>query len=417
MTRRSYGTGSLWERADSAGRESWYGSWWVGDRRVKRRLGVKRSVGSAEGLTRAEAERELRRQMALVKPSTAVGERLEVVEVARRYVLDAQRRGRKPSTCANIESEVRTHLAPFFRGKAIDTITDRDVEDLLATLEAKQLAPKTVRNVIATLSALFNFARAPKRRWAEHNPCAGIELPVARVAHEPRFLTLEEVDAMVAHVPAGMFQAIDRALLLTAALTGMRKGELAALRWRDVDWPARRIRVRRNYTRGEFGTPKSALSFRAVPMADEVAGTLDRLCKQSRWQGDDDLVFAHPISGEVLAKSNISRRMRVALRDAGLDESHRFHDLRHTFATRLAAQGVPMRSLQEMMGHADYKTTLIYAAYAPAAHEAELIDRAFARGAPGSAPGASRGSVRGTDLSESEVISPDLTSVTAGSQA
>src|SRR5207253_3256229 len=121
------------------------------------------------------------------------------------------------------------------------------------------------------------------------------------------------------------------------------------------------------------------------------------------WQGDEDLAFAHPITGEVLAKSNLSRRMRVALKAAGLDPSHRFHDLRHTFAMRLAAQGVPMRSLQEMMGHADYKTTLIYAAYAPAAHEAALIDRAFARG-----------SVRGSNLSESDMTSEQLSPVNTG---
>ena len=55
----------------------------------------------------------------------------------------------------------------------------------------------------------------------------------------------------------------------------------------------------------------------------------------------------------------------------------RFHDLRHTFGTRMAAAGVPMRTLQKWMGHRDYKTTLIYADYAPIAHERELVERAF----------------------------------------
>jgi hypothetical protein len=59
----------------------------------------------------------------------------------------------------------------------------------------------------------------------------------------------------------------------------------------------------------------------------------------------------------------------------------RFHDLRHTFGARMAAAGVPMRTLQEWMGHRDFKTTLIYADYAPAANEAELVNAAFARGA------------------------------------
>jgi hypothetical protein len=140
-------------------------------------------------------------------------------------------------------------------------------------------------------------------------------------------------------------------------MTGLRKGELLALRWKDVDWQAARIRVRQNYVRGEFGTPKSKRSTRSVPMADEVAGGLDRLYKESRWQGDGDLVFAHPATGGPLPKANVTRRMRAALKAANLDSSHRFHDLRHTFGTRMAAAGVPMRTLQEWMGHRDLATT------------------------------------------------------------
>jgi integrase len=213
-------------------------------------------------------------------------------------------------------------------------------------------------------------------------------------ATEIRFLALDELQLLVDHARPGIFQVVDRALYLTAAMTGLRKGELVALRWRDVDWPAARIRVRQNYTRGEFGTPKSKRPTRSVPMADEVGGELERLFKASQWRGDDDLVFAHPATGGVLAKSNVSRRMRAALKAAGLDETHRFHDLRHTFGTRMAAAGVPLRTLQEFMGHRDLTTTQIYADYAPSAREAEMVAAAFARG-----------SNRGSSLSESEVTS------------
>ncbi|MDX6706149.1 MAG: integrase [Solirubrobacteraceae bacterium] len=125
-------------------------------------------------------------------------------------------------------------------------------------------------------------------------------------------------------------------------MTGLRKGELVALRWRDVDWPAGRIRVRQNYVRGAFGTPKSKRSTRSVPMVDEVAGVLERLFQSTAWQGDDDLVFAHPATGGVLPKANVTRRMRAALKSAGLNPDHRFHDLRHTFGTTMAAGDVPL---------------------------------------------------------------------------
>jgi integrase len=79
-------------------------------------------------------------------------------------------------------------------------------------------------------------------------------------------------------------------MYLAAAMSGMRQGELLALRWMDVDWAARRLRVRRNFVRGEYGTPKSKRSTRSVPLADVLGGELDRLFKDSPFQADRDLV-------------------------------------------------------------------------------------------------------------------------------
>ena len=139
-------------------------------------------------------------------------------------------------------------------------------------LEEKDLAPKTIRNIVATLSALFNFAMAPRRRWATSNPCAGVELPAVPETGEIRFLTLDELDALVGQARPGEFHALDRAIFLTAAMTGLRKGELLALRWKDVDWLAARVRVRQNYVRGEFGTPLGWL--RTVTRRRDPSGSL-----------------------------------------------------------------------------------------------------------------------------------------------
>ena len=104
----------------------------------------------------------------------------------------------------------------------------------------------------------MNFA--VRRSWASANPCDGVELPAVPDAIGIRFLTLAEVDALEAHARPGEFQAIDAAMYRVAAMTGLRLGELLALRWMDVDWIAARIRVRQNYVLGEFGTPKSRRS-------------------------------------------------------------------------------------------------------------------------------------------------------------
>lgn len=406
MTRRSYGTGHLYVRTDSGGTESWYGQWRDGGRRVKRRIGLRRPPGGRQGLTRRQAEAELRRLMAdatfVSRP--APGELLTVKELGVRYLWDLERRGRKPSTIIAVRSAIHVHLAPFFAGRSAQSVTPKDVQNLLAKLEASGLAGKSIRNYIGTLSALYRFGQ--RRRLLSENPAEHIELPEKQIySSDIRYLDQVEVEALACAARPGPYERIDRALYLTAAMTGLRQGELVALRWRDVDWSAQRIRVRRNYVRGQFGTPKSRRSERSVPMADTIAGELDRLFKTSACQQDEDLVFADPLTGGPLERAAILRRYRHALRAARLDDQLRFHDLRHTFGTRMAAAGVPMRTLQEWMGHRDVQTTQIYADYAPSAHEAEMVAAAFGRGA-----------IRGANLSKSEVFSADENPVTTGPQ-
>lgn len=90
---------------------------------------------------------------------------------------------------------------------------------------------------------------------------------------------------------------------------------------------------------------------------------------------------AHPLTGRPLDGTKVSKRFQQACRDASV-RVVRFHDLRHTFATRLAASGQPLRTIQEFLGHADAKTTQIYAHYAPSAYEVEMVNAAFSREAP-----------------------------------
>jgi len=160
-------------------------------------------------------------------------------------------------------------------------------------------------------------------------------------------------------------------------MTGFRQGELRGLRWRDVDFDARKVRVVTTFVRGEFAEPKSVGSARSVPMAERVSDALAELRERSPHSHDADLVFCHPESGRPLDSAKLIRRFKQALVRA---EAHQitFHELRHTFGTRMAAAGVPLRTIQHWMGHADSKTTQIYAHYQPSEHEVELVERAFA---------------------------------------
>lgn len=354
--KRSYGSGSLFSQ-----RGSWYGKWWVGERQVKRKVGPMRKPGTREGLTKSQAEKELRRLMREVKPTPQ--ERLTLREVGDAYIAHVRDYlRRKPSTVQDygiILGKAESGLPK----KAIDALDADDVAGFIAAMQAEGLSPKTINNRLNFLHGLFNFA--VRRGWAHSNPVAAVERPRSGdVDPDIRFLDREEIEALLAAVPDDRLGAVERPLYVVATMCGLRQGELIALRWLDVDWNANVIRVRRNYTRGRFGKPKSRRSTRSVPMPRRVAVELRRLHGNSSFTADTDLVFAHPETGSPYDASKMRKRFKDAVAAAGI-RPIRFHDLRHTFGTRMAGAGAPLRTIQEWMGHRDYKTTEIYADYAP----------------------------------------------------
>jgi AraC-like DNA-binding protein len=130
-SRRSYGSGSLFSKAGS-----WYGQWWVGDRRVKRKLGAVREPGSRNGVTKAQVERELRRRMD-TEGATALGERPTVSEGAERLIDHLEAYGLKPTTIATYRSLSRTHFQRHFPDRTLARITPGDVERMVAAMRRR----------------------------------------------------------------------------------------------------------------------------------------------------------------------------------------------------------------------------------------------------------------------------------------
>jgi len=178
-----------------------------------------------------------------------------------------------------------------------------------------------------------------------------VEKPDVPAVTDVRFLSQDDSEAVLRDGPVGDHWAVvDRPLWLMAAMTGLRQGELLGLRWRGLDWLAQKIRVRRAFVRSEFKTPKSRRGVRGVPMADRLAGDLERLYQASPFKDDNDLVFAHPVTGRPLDRTKVRKRFQAACRGAGV-RVVQFHDLRHTFDTRVAASGeVSMWTLQDGSG-------------------------------------------------------------------
>src|SRR4051812_28733977 len=385
--RRSPGTGHIYIKWGS-----YYVRWRGGDgRQNNRRVGRVRTKGEADGLTRSQAERAAR---TLIEKEGArpiardVDDRRRTVddvadEFRDRLLIEGARR----SYLQNCESMQRVHISPAMGKKRIETVTTDDVEALAKAMLRKGATPKTVRNVITFLHSVF--ALAVKKRWAPSNPVADAVRPKRRRRGDAdpnlQFLTLAELDAVIEQIPD---HAVDRdsrgpvlrLVILAAATTGLRQSELLGLRWEHVDFRAQKIRVRNAWVRYEHsGEGKSDLSTsRSVPMTDRLARELKAWRLRTVFSADHDLVFAPPDLGTPMDRTKVTRRFQQACVDAKVRKI-RFHDLRHTFATTLAAAGVPLRTLQEYLGHAEIKTTQIYAHYASSEREVEALNDAFGR--------------------------------------
>jgi integrase len=211
-------------------------------------------------------------------------------------------------------------------------------------------APGTISNALTPFREMLGHA--VEWGYLSANPAAGVKRP--RVPRqEMHVLGVDEVGRML--------EAADdewRTLLLCAVTTGLRQGELLALRWGDVDWNSGRLWVRRSVDRrGRFKETKTAGSVRAVAITPTLAAALRRHQLASPFSAENELVFPSKTGGP-LDGGNVRRRAFArALRRAGLPQI-RFHDLRHSYASLLIAQGEHPKLIAEQLGHASVQITL-----------------------------------------------------------
>jgi integrase len=273
-------------------------------------------------------------------------------------------RERKPWTLRGYRSVINAHLLPAFGSMAIEDVTTEAIEAWIATVDG---SIRTRNKLLILLHGILRRAR--KVYGLPFNAAAEVEKYPQRRSGDIEVFSPEEVWALVRSAESEQ----DAAIFLTAAFTGLRQGELLALRWRDVDFAGSVVRVRGSYGLGEVTTPKSG-KVRSVPLAPDVAEALARLGAREHFVGEDDPVFCG-VAGGHLDSAALRRRYKAALARAEL-RPLRFHDLRHTFGTRMIAEA-DIRRVQEWMGHADIQTTMRYLHYAPRAEDAALVARAF----------------------------------------
>jgi integrase len=368
-------------RVERARGPVWYAKYRLPDgRQVQKKLGpawTDRGRPATGYLTKRLAENWLRDVLDQARRGTLPGmvrTGATFGEAAAEYLRYVEHdRGRKPSTVRGYRSAIDAHLLPAFGSMPVEDVTTEVIERWLVGFEG---SPRTRNKLLIEVHGIL--ARARKVYGLQGNAAAEVEKFPQRCGGEIEVFSPEEVWSLIRAAESEQ----DAALFLTAAFTGLRMGELLALHWRDVDFVGSVVRVCASYYLGQLTTPKSG-KVRSVPMAPDVAGALAALGRRPDWVGDEDLVFVG-LAGGYLDGSALRRRYKTALTAAGL-RPLRFHDLRHTFGTRMIAKA-DIRRVQEWMGHADIQTTMRYLHYAPREEDARLVAEAFAVDLVRSAP-------------------------------
>jgi integrase len=281
-------------------------------------------------------------------------------------------RARRKTTLADYRSIIDAHLLPAFGGLRLEDITMAMIETWARGVERQRPGDAPLRNrtrnkILIVLHGIFRRAR--KVYGLPSNPVAEVERRPEHDSGDIDVFSPEEVHALI----RAAADERDAAVYALAAFTGLRMGELRALRWRDVDFPRAVVRVRGSFAEGVLTSPKSG-KVRSVPLIDEAAQRVAKLGEREFFTGDDDLVFCEAAGG-YLDDDRLRRRYMKALEAAQLRRL-RFHDLRHTFGT-LAITRADIVEVQAWMGHADVKTTMRYLHYRDRADAAARLAEAF----------------------------------------
>lgn len=256
----------------------------------------------------------------------------------------------RPGTAEQVERHLRNHAYPVFGDRPLESIRRSDVQAFVKGL-GERLAPATVTVVYRYVSTIFKAAVSDRRLAS--SPCVDIRLPEVEERHVVPMGT-GEVEAIRAAMPERY-----RAMILLAAGTGLRQGEVFGLTLDRVDFLRRHLVVDRQLVglsgrQPEFGPPKTSASVRAVPLPQVVAEALSEHLRQ--FPPRSGLIFTNQ-RGDALRRSNFGDVWRRACRDAEV-EGHTFHSLRHYYASLLIRHGESVKTVQRRLGHRSATETL-----------------------------------------------------------
>lgn len=329
------------------------GSWWVDMRWNNRRYRKRSPVDTRSGA--AEYELILRGKLLRGEPleappasdEPAACTNVPFDEFAERWFETYVLTNNKPSEQRTKRIILRAHLLPWFGQLPLRNITAQHIEGFKAHQLSLRLARKTVNNQLAVIARCLRCAM----HWGylEHVPL----IQLLRTCAPPfKVLTSEETSRLLAEMSEPMWN-----LMIHLGLrTGLRRGELMALDWADIDFARNRLTVNHAASAGQIAPPKT-YQVRSIPLAADIRARLETIARPSGY------IFPNPHGG-LCSEGGIEEAIRRMAKKADIRRIG-WHTLRHTFATELAANGVPLHVVKELLGHSTIAMTMRYAHVVP----------------------------------------------------
>ncbi|MGB7848008.1 MAG: tyrosine-type recombinase/integrase [Candidatus Acidiferrum sp.] len=352
MARPRYQCGSLWIRGKKRKRYV-----------IRWREDVAKPDGSVVRIRRAETigfVSQMKRQQAL----EILQSRVSALSQQRRQpkvtvtLSDFVRAEWKPNAALALKKssmriysyQLEKHILPTLGEVPVRDLSVAHIEACLSRLKQKGHATSTLRSVRATFATVLRSA--VKRGHVERNPAHGVVIRDDDSKKEWRFYSADQVRMLLNALtePCASVVAI-------AVLTGLRIGEILALRWKRIDLLGATLEVAENYSSGEFVSPKTKSSRRVIPISSALRRVLENQRACLNPASPDELVFQTP-TGTPLSDKNLYNRELAPACDRIGQPRVSWHSFRHTHQTLLHDSGASLKTSQELLGHSDLEATL-----------------------------------------------------------
>ena len=255
----------------------------------------------------------------------------------------------KDSTIELYEKYLRCNLQPLHKLKARD-VKSRDIDKIVLQMKQSGITNKTINCILLFMRSVYNYAILNK--WVVDNP-AKLVNTLPKVAKQKQALSEAEIKEFLSFIDK--YPINKKTPLILALYSGIRIGELLAIEWCDIDFSNNRLYINKQVSNKIVTTPKTFESTRFVNIPPEVVELLKRLKSESVVLSK--IVFCSEKGDYIRRDKFIKHWFKKAMRYIGHPD-YTFHCLRHTYATYLLSNNIPVKYVQEQLGHTSAQTTL-----------------------------------------------------------